>query len=201
MRRHVVLWLLSLTLATAGPARAQQLDLSASVGAGNGSWRAAGGAAWSVGLRPWLRVGLGPRLSRFGGDAKPYRLKGDAPSAPSRLSLSPNVWALNLAVSAEVRPVRRLLLGGNLDLTGIAFGPERERAGLRVAPARWSLFRYGNQDLGSLNSEAYVGLHFTAVTVRVGMSHFVTGYRVRGPGSARYLRFDTVPFVALSWTP
>ena len=73
----------------------------------------------------------------------------------------------------------------------------------KLEPARGSLFIYGDRDRGSLNSEFFLGLQAgSALTLRGGVSHYVTGYRgMAGGASTRYLRFDTVPFLALRWEP
>jgi len=191
---------LSLPLPT--PSQAQRLSWSASVGAGGGSWRIATAASWNVHLNPWLQLSLGPRLSRFGGTSKSYQIHDAGSTAlPARLSLAPELWALNVAVGVEVRPVDLFAIGGNLDLAGVATGSALATDDATLEPARWSLFRYGHRDLGSLNSEAYIAVPLRHLRIRAGISHFVTGYTVSGQSPVRYLRFDTVPFLGVIWTP
>ncbi|HSE66896.1 MAG TPA: hypothetical protein VLB12_07915 [Gemmatimonadales bacterium] len=198
----LVVTLIALSVLVSPQVMAQRLTWSASVGAGGGSWRAATAASWHVQVNPWLQLSLGPRLTRFGGNTKSYRIH-DAGSTtlPANLSLAPEVWALNVAVGAEVQPVDLFALGANLDLAGLATGSALSTADATLEPARWSLFRYGHRDLGSLNSEAYIAVPLRHLRIRAGISHFVTGYTVSGQSSARYLRFDTVPFLGVTWTP
>jgi hypothetical protein len=117
------------------------------------------------------------------------------------------VYALNVAVAAEVRLGARLGVGANIDLAGVAVGPRRVAGAVELNPARWSVLQVGNGDRGSLNSEFYFSLRVShRVQTRAGASHYVLGYRgtdsASGSGpSARYQRFETVPFVAvrLGW--
>ncbi|MBL8977689.1 MAG: hypothetical protein JNM53_04715 [Gemmatimonadetes bacterium] len=194
----------ALLLATV-PAQAQRIDWDGSVGVSRDAWRAAATGIWRVEVGRSLRLGVGARLSRYGGESSSYRSPDeDRPAAlPLRVRLAPSVWGLNLAVEGQVRVIGPLAVGANLDLAGIATGSSRRDSGLRLEPARGSLFRYGDRDRGSLNSEYFLGLQAgSALALRAGVSHYVTGYRGTAGGvSTRYLRFDTVPFLALRWVP
>lgn len=194
----------ALLLATV-PAQAQRIDWDGSVGVSRDAWRAAATGIWRVEVGRSLRLGVGARLSRYGGESSSYRSPDEnRPAAlPLRVRLAPSVWGLNLAVEGQVRVLGPLAVGANLDLAGIATGSSRRDSGLRLEPARGSLFRYGDRDRGSLNSEYFLGLQAgSALALRAGVSHYVTGYRGTAGGvSTRYLRFDTVPFLALRWVP
>jgi len=194
----------ALLLATV-PAQAQRIDWDGSVGVSRDAWRAAATGIWRVEVGRSLRLGVGARLSRYGGESSSSRSPDeDRPAAlPLRVRLAPSVWGLNLAVEGQVRVLGPLAVGANLDLAGIATGSSRRDSGLRLEPARGSLFRYGDRDRGSLNSEYFLGLQAgSALALRAGVSHYVTGYRGTAGGvSTRYLRFDTVPFLALRWVP
>jgi hypothetical protein len=185
------------------PAAAQRLAWDGSVGASGTSWRTSAAAWWGVSLGDRIRLGVGPRLSRFGGDAKNYRTHDHSAGVPPRALLAPSVWALNLSVAGEIRLVGPLAAGANLDLAGAAAGASRTVSGRILEPARWSLFAYGDRDHGSLNSEFFLACRVGhQLQARAGISHFVTGYRVsEGATPARYLRFDTVPFLGLRWAP
>lgn len=182
----------------------QKPTVDASVGRSGSSWRLSGSALWQVTLAKRVRLGAGPRLSWFGGDSKTYRSHDERPAAlGSRIGIGPDLIALNLLVSGELNLVGRLSAGANLDLAGVAIGPNRSVGGIRLAPAHGSLFQYGENDRGSLNSEYYLAVGpASRFTIRAGASHYVTGYRVTsGTIRPRYLRFDTVPFVAIRWAP
>lgn len=195
------LGLLLLLAAGATPLAAQRPALDLSGGATGHSWRASLAAPWSTRLGP-LTLGAGPRLTRYGGDPARYRTHETPPAgAGTRLLVRPDLWSLNLFVLGELTVVGPFGVGANLDLAGVAAGTSRRVDGARLTPARWSLFRYGDNDRGSLTSEFYLRFEPGArLGMRAGFSHFVTGYRAQ-PGGARYLRFDTVPFLALRWRP
>ena len=192
-------------LLTTLPAQAQRLAWDGSIGVSGDAWRAAATGLWRVEVGRSLRLGIGARLSRYGGETSSYRSPdGNRPAAlPLRVRLAPSVWGLNLAVEGQVRVFGPLTAGANLDLAGIATGSSRRDSGVKLEPARGSLFIYGDRDRGSLNSEFFLGLQAgSALTLRGGVSHYVTGYRgMAGGASTRYLRFDTVPFLALRWVP
>jgi hypothetical protein len=189
--------------ATAVPAAAQRHTWDGSLGLSGSAWRAAVGAFWQVDIGG-LRLGAGPRLTHFAGNASNYRGRGSLPAGiPSRLALAPDVWALNLAVSGQLRLAGPLAAGANLDLVGVAAGPSRIAAATRLEPSRGSLFLYGDRDRGSLNSEFFVAVTVgRQLSVRAGVSHYVTGYRIADrSASGHYLRFDTVPFLGVRWAP
>jgi hypothetical protein len=199
MRRGALLLVLSLLPM---PLAAQRPLLDLSAGYTDHAWRVSASAAWSTAIGP-LTVGGGPRLTRYGGDDAQYRTHDTPPSGlASRIRLSPGVWSLNLFVLGDLRLVGPIGAGANLDVAGVAAGSSRRVGSVSLEPARWSLFRYGDNDRGSLNSEFYLRVAAAPrLTLRAGASHYVTGYRVSGGSKARYLRFDTVPFIALRWRP
>ena len=192
-----------LLLILPGAASGQVVALDGSIGRTGSSWRISAAALGEVRLGSRVRLGAGARVSRFGGDAKSYRTHDPRPAGlASRIRLAPEVWALNLFVSAELNLVGPIGAGANIDLAGVATGPSQQVGSVRLAPARGSLFQYGDNDRGSLNSEFYLSLRAGQnLRLRAGASHYVTGYRVTSGQEPRYLRFDTVPFIALRWAP
>jgi hypothetical protein len=186
-----------------GPGTAQRVDAGASVGIGTDSWRADAHLQAARSFGPRLSVGGGLRLTRYGGESREFRNQ-DAPTdgLPGSLVLDPEVWGLNVMVAAELRLTTLLSAGANLDLVGVAWGPERRNASASVTPARGSMFRYGNADRGSLNSEFFLVARIRPrLALRGGLSHYVVGYAATaGAESGRYLRFDNAVFVALRWS-
>jgi len=187
--------------APAGALAAQSVSADASLGlrgrfALSGQWRVLDPGPLS------LRAGL--RLTRYGGDPGTFHNRGSVTSVlPATVELAPRVWGLNLMIGGDLALAGPLALGANLDLAGIGVGPERGIGSARLEPARGSLFRYGNADRGSLNSELFVSLRVGGrFRIRGGLSHYVVGYRAvetGGTTETRYQRFDTVPFIALAW--
>lgn len=194
-------WLLLIVGVLPGSLAAQRPLLDLSAGRTGQAWRVSASAGWTAAIGP-LTIGGGPRLTRYGGDAARYRTHDAPPSGlASRVRLAPGVWSLNLFVLGDLRLVGPVGAGANIDLAGVAAGKARRIGSTSIEPARWSLFRYGDNDRGSLNSEFYLRIRAAnQMTIRAGASHYVTGYRVSG-SSVRYLRFDTVPFVAIRWQP
>lgn len=151
-----------------------------------------------------LQVAVGGRLTWYGGDTVAFTLRGEPGGCvpgvidcvPPRVDLAPAVVGVNLFGELAFRVARRVTIGANLDLVGVAIGPER--GGRR--PARGSLFLYGNRDRGSLNSEFFGAVTVSErVSVRAGMSHYVVGYDQAGDGGgrSRYQRFFDAGFVAV----
>lgn len=179
------------------------LDLSAGFGSGAGRIAAAGWLPFEL-ARGRVRVALGLRLTGYGGETRSFENREGVQGAlAATLRVDPSVYALNGAVAGEVRLGARLGVGANIDLVGVATGPRRAISSVELKPDRWSVLQVGNGDRGSLNSEFYLSLRVShRVQVRAGASHFVLGYRgtdgaIGSAPSARYQRFETVPFVAV----
>lgn len=197
--------LLPLSARTAGAQLIGALD--ASVGLGSGAQRLAV-SAWRPVFNVLDRVVLsaGLRITSYTGEAGTYTNRGTASgSLTPTLSLSPQVYGINLAVAADVTVFGDFGVGFNLDLIGAATGANRVNGTLLAKPQSGSLFAGGSPDKGALNSETYLSWHaLPTLTVRAGTSHYVTNYDVTDPiaagsPSARYQKFVTVPFVALSF--
>lgn len=203
MRLSPVTAALAVLLVSPSMARAQGWSADLSVGSAGDAWRAAVAVPWHLPVGQRLVLGIGPRVSYYAGSPARYRNRGRTSTAlPSRVSIDPSLAGLNLMVLAEVKLVPRVRVGANLDLLGVAAGPSRNDGAVELTPARGSLFLYGNADRGSLNSEFYLGVSpAPGLTIRGGFSHYVTGYRGEAGGSTtRYLRFDSVPFLAVGWS-
>jgi hypothetical protein len=193
------------TLATPLAAQLSPISLDASVGAKAGAQRAAASIWYPVvHLAGRLLLGLGARVSSYGGDPIDYTNRGTVQgSLASTVSIDPAVYALNGAVFSEFDLTNLVALGANLDVIGVASGPTRMAGPLSEKPQGLSYFRYGSRDHGALNSEFFVALRVAPrVCVRVGASHYVTNYTVTdtaagGAPSSRYQKFQTVLFIAV----
>jgi len=183
-------------------ASAQLLDLDVSAGFGGGAVRAAASGQWRRDIGSRLTLGTGLRLTHYDGEAASYRNQGATTTAlPDRLPIDPAVWGLNVMVSAQARLAGSFAAGANIDLVGVAWGPTRQLGAAALEPAGGSLFRYGDNDRGSLNSEFFLAVRVgPRLELRGGMSHYVVGYTATtGTSATRYLRFDTVPFLGVRW--
>lgn len=187
------------------PALAQAgLVADASVGAGGDAGRAAL-SVWRTVLRGPLRAraSIGLRATGYVAMATPYQNRGTSQAglAPT-LAIDPGVIGVAAAIAGDI-PVGPLSLGANLDLVGLATGSRWTQGSLEGEPERISLFQNGPADRGALNSEFYVAFRLGArLVIRAGASHYVTNYEVTdtadaGRPTARYQRFETVPFAAL----
>ncbi len=206
---RALLLILSLAAAAAGPTTlaaqrpAVAWDLSAGFGAGTGRIAAGGWVPFELALGR-VRIALGLRLTGYASDARSFANRDGVQGAlAADLPVDPAVYALNVAVAGEVRLGGKLGIGANIDLAGVAAGPPRVAGTVQLKPARWSVLQVGNGDRGSLNSEFYLTLGVShRVQARAGASHYVLGYRGTDSASgsrpsARYQRFETVPFVAV----
>ena len=195
----LVLWC---GLGMAPAASAQRFDLDASVGFGSAAWRAAVGSQWRLSVGSRLTLGAGLRLSFYQGESASFSNQGAiSPTLPEQLPIDPAVWGLNVVVSAQARLVGPVAVGANIDLAGVAGGPQRPQGTITLKPALGSLLLFGDQDRGSLNSEFFLAVPVSQrIEIRAGMSHYVVGYDAEdGATSTRYLRGETVPFVGVRW--
>jgi hypothetical protein len=197
-----------LLLMPGSPLRAQGLRMSwdASAGFDGDAGRFSLAGFRHVGIVPgrWS-VGLGLRATAYGGAAADFRNRGTVAGAlTDRVSIDPAVYGINAAVATDLRVAGPVHLEFNLDLAGIAAGPERRSGSLEARPSNGSLFLYESRDRGSLNSELAVSLALSPrFRLRAGSSHYVLGYTVTDrssgvPVRARYQRFFTVPFLAIT---
>src|SRR6266852_1073378 len=205
MRQFSLPALCAATLGAPLAAQLSPISLDASVGANGGAQRAAVSVWYPVvNLAGRLPLGLGVRVSAYGGDPIGYTNRGTVQgSLASTVSIDPAVDALNGAVFGQLDLTNLVALGANLDVLGVATGPTRTAGSLSEKPQGFSYFRYGSGDHGALNSEFFVSLRVAPrVRVRGGASHYVTNYMVTdtaavGAPSSRYQKFQTVPFIAV----
>lgn len=180
--------------------------LDASVGLTSGAQRVAV-SAWLplTTVLDRLTVSGGARLTSYSGEAGTFANRGTViGSLTPAVVFAPQVVGLNLAIQAELAVVGPLSVGFNIDVAGVAIGPDQRAAGLLARVQRGSLLLGGSPDVGALNSEMYVAWSIVpTVTVRAGTTHYVTNYDVSDPAAttpgAKYQQFKTVPFVAVSW--
>lgn len=161
-----------------------------------------------------LFLGYGVRASLLTGrvELSPVRVDG----AEDRLLLDDvRLATLNASVHAAVRLSEPLEAGFNLDVAGGSLGGSTGGSyrpaggappiGVAASTAKGNLFLFGNNDEGSLNSEFYASLRLTpALSVRAGLSHFLTEYRAERelPGGRRsFRRFSNFLFIGLRWIP
>lgn len=196
-----------LLIASALPApllTAQQISAGTGVGVGGDAWRADIHGQLAIPLGNRLHVAAGLRLTHYGGSTRELRRQGPVDDAlPASLTIDPNIWGLNLMVAGEVRVLGPISAGANLDLFGVAGGPARSHDTIEIHPAPFSMFRYGNADRGSLNSEFFLVARMSErFGLRAGLSHYVVGYDAeQGGAMQRYLRFDDAIFLAVRWRP
>jgi len=205
MRHFSLAALCAAALAAPLATQLSPISLDASVG-GKGGARRAAVSAWYpvVHLAGRLHLGLGARVSAYGGEPIDYTNRGTVQgSLASNVPIDPVVYALNSAVFGELDLTNPVALGANLDVIGVVTGPTRTAGSLSEKPQGFSYFRYGSGDHGALNSEFFVSLRVAPrVRVRGGASHYVTTYTVTdtaavGAPSSRYQKFQTVPFIAV----
>ncbi len=121
-------------------------------------------------------------------------------------SISPQIFALNAFVSADVRVLDWFEVGFNLDVGGVSVGASQtgrySESGFdsvhRLTPAPWNVLRGNTRDLGTLNSEFFVNLPLqSTVDLRLGWSHFFAEMRTDTPLKDGARRFRTIRNLAL----
>src|SRR3989475_2427950 len=160
MRHFSLAALCAAALAAPLATQLSPISLDASVG-GKGGARRAAVSAWYpvVHLAGRLHLGLGARVSAYGGDPIDYTNRGTVQgSLASNVPIDPVVYALNSAVFGELDLTNPVALGANLDVIGVATGPTRTAGSLSEKPQGFSYFRYGSGDHGALNSGVFVSL-------------------------------------------
>jgi len=195
---------------------AQTVD--ASIGVAHDRGTAA--VSWNHFYAVWperLQLGLGARATTFYASGPLVFRTGD-PSLDragqvNRLVLEdPWVTSLNLQFLAIARVVGPVEAGFDIDFVGVSFGPRRSGryeatdprfAGVQAARvSALDLFLTEIRDRGQLNSEFFVGVRLGPTwTVRVGLSHVVTGYRsvaALDHGNRDFKRFTTQGFAGIS---
>ena len=121
-------------------------------------------------------------------------------------SISPQVFAFNAFVSADVWVLDWFEVGFNLDVGGVSVGGSKtgrySESGFdsvyRLTPARWNLLKGNTRDLGTLNSEFFVNVPLqSTVDLRLGWSHFFAEMRTDTPLKDGSRRFRTIRNLAL----
>lgn len=150
--------------------------------------------------RFWFAIGL--RGTAYTGDAVTFASRSDETGTfGGDVVIEPSVYGVNLLGEIGARLGRRFAIGFNLDVFGVATGPDRATAAGVTSPAALSLFLYGNNDRGSLNSELFLAVRVSeAIRLRLGFSHYVIGYESEGNASfdaTRFQRFQDAGFIAV----
>ncbi len=140
-----------------------------------------------------FKLGYGVRLSSFFGSdreftaAPPDLASEDNPQIFTPESSQTN--AINLGIYTDYSITENVLIGFNIDLVGFSFGAEKE-GGVVVEPAltpasfpdtakptSFNALLIGDNDLGTLNSEFWIGYRIASnVMVRGAFSYLFTEY-------------------------
>ncbi len=121
-------------------------------------------------------------------------------------SISPQIFALNAFVSADVWVLDWFEVGFNLDVAGVSVGGGKtgrySESGVdsvyRLTPTPWNVLRGNTRDLGTLNSEFFVNLPLqSTIDIRLGWSHFFAEMRTDIPLKDGARRFRTIRNLAL----
>jgi hypothetical protein len=184
---------------------------SLSAGAGSRIQEIAAGAYHGISMGRFS-VYYGPRYSVFFNQNKTIPDRGNK---DQQLAISPTGKThhiLNLAVGAQYQ-VKKLLLGFNIDITGITLNagsrytltytlpPPDEPLTVQAETYRFNLLT-GVRDRGALNSEFYAGYRFTdRLSVKAGLCHFFVQYAQKHATSDNNTGrvFYNLPFVATTY--
>jgi hypothetical protein len=165
--------------------RAQLLDVTGSIGSGQGSASASYIYNWHLGKQQKFSIGAGARFtSYFGrnqyfvtapakltsGSSSPFVLFKENIEAnlDSLLVASPAVNALNLSINLGYKISSKLTAGFNIDAIGFTFGGDKAVKYINgttivnttAKPTSFNALLISDNDLGSLNSELFITYSF-----------------------------------------
>ena len=143
-----------------------------------------------------FKLGYGVRLSSFFGSDREFT------AAPPDLASEDNpqyfivndnsqLNAINLGLYTDYSITENVLIGFNIDLVGFSFGAEKEGVveptlvGIGITdtakPTSFNALLVGNNDLGTLNSEFWIGYRIASnIMVRGAFSYLFTEYTTDG---------------------
>jgi long-subunit fatty acid transport protein len=110
------------------------------------------------------------------------------------------ISSVNLALFSAYRLHQKWAVGFNIDLIGLSFGPRRESSdfsnGFDGAPTRFNVFKGAENDVGTLNSEVWIGYFLNPnLVLKSGIAHFVGEYETtqsQSGGNNRFRRFNNL---------
>ncbi|WP_338760008.1 hypothetical protein WAF17_12775 [Bernardetia sp. ABR2-2B] len=150
---------------------------------------------YGLGSSRRFKVGYGLRLSSFFGSDREFT------AAPPDLASEENPQsffvensqtnAINLGLYTDYSITENVLIGFNIDVVGLSFGGEKDGivveplVGIAVPdtakPTGFNLLLVGDNDLGTLNSEFWIGYRIASnVMVRGAFSYLFTEYTTDG---------------------
>lgn len=158
----------------------QLLDLSGSIGSGQGSIAASYIHNWHLGKKQKLSIGAGARFTSYFGSNQyfvtaPAKITSGSTgpgvlfqenipaNLDSLLVASPSMNALNLSINIGYRITPKLSAGFNIDAIGFSFGGEKEVkyvngttvVNTTAKPTVFNALLISDNDLGTLNSELF----------------------------------------------
>ena len=165
------------------------IDLAVTAGSSQGSAAFSYVHNWKIGKKQKWEIGLGGRLTSYFGTKKEYVTAGPARLTRSHsipfliffADQKPENWdtlnvqrpfttALNATVNIGYHFNKKWSAGFNIDLIGVTLGRTTNgiltgngttRNDSKVKPSAFNLLLTGDHDLGSLNSELFVGYKFS----------------------------------------
>ncbi|MEM6298519.1 MAG: hypothetical protein AAF740_07515 [Bacteroidota bacterium] len=175
----------------------KRIGITGAVGEGGGSFTAGFSHLYGFGDAQRFRLGYGVRFTSFFGSdnefsaAPPDLASEENPQifAPASSQLN----ALNLGIYTDYAISEKLLAGFNIDLIGLSFGAEQEGLVTRSVdigdtpvgdngqPTSFNLLLVGDNDIGTLNSEFWIGYKVSSkVMIRGVFSYLFTEYTTNG---------------------
>lgn len=187
---------------TKGNKTAQLLDLSGSIGSGQGSVAASYVYNWNFGAKQRFSIGAGARFTSYFGSNQyfitaPAKLTSGSTgpgvlfkeniqaNLDSLLVASPSMNALNLSINLGYQITEKLAAGFNIDAIGFSFGGEKAAkyvngttvANTTAKPTGFNALLISDNDLGTLNSELFATYAFNKKwSVKLGYQFLFTEY-------------------------
>ena len=180
----------------------QLLDLSGSIGSGQGSIAASFIHNWHLGKKQKFSIGAGARFTSYFGSNQyfitaPAKITSGSTgpgvifqeniqaNLDSLLVASPSMNALNLSINLGYRITPKLTAGFNIDAIGFTFGGEKAAkyvngttvANTTAKPTVFNALLISDNDLGTLNSELFATYAFTKKwSAKLGYQFLFTEY-------------------------
>ena len=189
------------------PLGVNAMDLGTSFGVGDGTYLMSfHGSFRGQRFLKDLELGIGGRYTAFFGSD--YTTNPVIDTEQEIIIQNPMVHAVNISFFSSYKLTNSLMMGFNIDLLGLSFGPARPSSdfsnGFDGSPTQLNIFKGASNDEGTLNSEFWLGyLVSSKILLKAGFAHFVGEYETtqsQTDGNNRFRKFNNFLFIGINFT-